>query len=268
MRRLIVLSTFAALAVPAGPALAQRATAGYTVRTTTMRAGPDYDYPAVQRVARNARVDVYGCLNDRSWCDAGYRSDRGWIPGSDLVVDHRGRRSAVSSYPGISVLAFIFGSYWDSHYRGRSFYAERPRWEQQYYNNFQPHWGPRPQAPPAFQRQNRHPAQSVRPQPQPRMQPQPQPRMQPQTQPRMQPQTQPRLQPQPQPQPRPRATDGHFRATPTQVAPPQLQPHLSPGVAPPVNPPPPPNVRHFDPAHPPATTEQHRGRKGEGEKHP
>ncbi|CAN5314014.1 hypothetical protein BH10PSE14_BH10PSE14_28340 [soil metagenome] len=254
MRRFIVATTLAALAVPAAPALAQRATAGYTVRTTAMRAGPDYDYPAVRRVARNSRVDVYGCLSDRSWCDAGYRSDRGWIPGSDLVVDYRGRRSAISSYPGISVLAFIFGSYWDSHYRGRSFYAERPRWEQQYYNNFQPHWGPRPQTPPAFQRQNRQPAQPVRPQPQPRIQPQPQPRLRPQP---------PRVF---APQPRPRPTE--HRAPPTQVVPLQLERHPAPGVAPaPINPPP-PNVRRIDPTHQPAPTERRGGKKSKGEDHP
>jgi uncharacterized protein YraI len=229
MRRLIVATTLAALAVPAAPALAQRATAGYTVRTTAMRAGPDYDYPAVRRVARNVRVDVYGCLSDRSWCDAGYRSDRGWIPGSDLVVDYRGRRSAISSYPGLSVLTFIFGSYWDSHYRGRSFYAERPRWE---------------------------PAQPVRPQPQLRIQPQPQPRLQPQP---------PRVFPQ-QPQPRPRATE--HRAPPTQVVPLQLQRHPAPGVAPaPINPPP-PNVRRIDPTHQPAPTERRGGKKSKGEDHP
>jgi uncharacterized protein YraI len=241
MRRLIVVTTLAALAVPAAPALAQRATAGYAVRATTLRAGPDYDYPAVRRVARNVRVDVYGCLRDRSWCDAGYRSDRGWIPGRDLVVDYRGRRSAVSSYPGIFVLSFIFGSYWDSHYRGRSFYAERPRWEQQYYNDFQPHWGPRPQTPPAFQRPKRQPAQPVRPQPQPRFQP--------------------------QPQPRPRATEGHRPAAPTQVTPPQPPRRPATGVAPArVNPP--PKVRRVDPMHQPAPAEQHGGKKGKGEQHP
>lgn len=244
MRRLIVVTTLAALAVPAAPALAQRAMAGYSVRTTTMRAGPDYDYPAVRRVARNARVDVYGCLRDRSWCDAGYRSDRGWIPGRDVVVDYRGRRSAVSSYPGISVLTFIFGSYWDSHYRGRSFYAERPRWEQQYYNNFQPHWGPRPQTPPGFQRQNRQPTQPVRPQPQPR------------------------FQPQPQPQPQPRATEGRLRSAPTQVAPPQLQRRHAPGVAPGRVNPPPPKVRGIDPAHQPAPAEQQGRKRGKDEKNP
>lgn len=234
MRSLMVVTTIAALAVPAMPALAQRGTAGYAVRATTMRAGPDYDYPAVRRVARNVRVDVYGCLRDRSWCDAGYRSDRGWIPGRDLVVDYRGRRSAVSSYPGISVLSFIFGSYWDSHYRDRSFYTERPRWEQQYYNNFQPRWGSRPQTPPAFQRPNRQPEQPVRL----------------------------------QLQPRPRAVEGTHPTVPTQITPLQPLRRPAPGVAPGRVDQPPPKARRVDPTPQPAPAEQHGGRKGKREQHP
>jgi len=192
MRTLIVAATLVALAVPAAPALAQRATAGYAVRATTMRAGPDYAYPAVRRVARNVRGEVYGCLSDRSWCDAGYRSDRGWISGRDLVVDDRGRRRGISDYAGIGVLSFIFGSYWDSHYRGRSFYTERPRWERRYRDNYRPSWGPRPQTPPAYQQQRRQPVQPVWPG-------------------AVQPPAQIR------PQPQPRATGEHHRSAPTQV---------------------------------------------------
>jgi uncharacterized protein YraI len=250
MRRLIVVTALAVLAVPAAPALAQRATAGYVVRTTTMRAGPDYDYPAVRRVGRNVRVDIYGCLRDRSWCDAGYRSDRGWIPGRDLVADYRGRRQNIALYPGIGILSFIFGSYWDSHYRTRNFYAERPRWERQYHDNYQTRWGP--QTPPAYQQPNRRQSQPPRPgvvgRPLPATPPQPQ-----------------RVSP-PQPQPRPRATE--HRTAPVQVVPPQPQRRAAPDVAPAPGNPPPPNARRTDPARQPAPAEHRGGKKGKGEKQP
>jgi uncharacterized protein YraI len=132
-----------------------RTYSGWTVRTTTMRAGPDYAYPPVQRIGGNAQVAIFGCLNDWSWCDVGYRYDRGWVAGRDLVANDRGRRRGISSYLGIGILSFIFGNYWDSHYRGRSFYNERSRFEQHYYNHYQPHWGPRPNIPQVYRNRNR-----------------------------------------------------------------------------------------------------------------
>ncbi|GAA0302109.1 hypothetical protein GCM10009087_09830 [Sphingomonas oligophenolica] len=260
MRKVIFATALAALAVPAAPALAQHAMVGYTIRSTSMRAGPDFDYPIVRRIARNARVDVYGCLRDRSWCDVGYRYDRGWIFGRDLVVDDRGRRRGIVDYSGIGVLSFIFGSYWDSHYRGRSFYTERPRWERRYYDNYRPNWGPRPQTPPAYQQHRGQPVQPVRPgamRPPVPMRPQPQP-------------AQPRpVQPQPfHPLPQPRATQEHHRGSPTQVPPSGARRGFAPGATPtPVNPTP-PAVRRGNPALQSAGGQQHHGKKGEGAKQP
>lgn len=154
MRKIILATTLASLALPFTPAMA-RTHSAWTVRTTMMRAGPDYDYPAVQRIGRNARVGIYGCLNDWSWCDVGYRDDRGWVAGRDLAADYRGRRQGISSYLGIGILTFIFDNYWDNHYRGRTFYNERSRWERHYYDNYQSHWGPRPNIPQVYQDRNR-----------------------------------------------------------------------------------------------------------------
>jgi len=145
MRKFILVTALAALAMPAAPASAARTMIGYTVRSTNMRAGPDYDYPRVRRISRNAQVSIHGCLRDWSWCDVGYRYDRGWVAGRDLVANYQGRRRGVSSYLGIGVLTFVFGNYWESYYRNRPFYGERTRWERHYYDNYQPHWGPRPQ---------------------------------------------------------------------------------------------------------------------------
>ncbi len=124
-----------------------RASSGFTVGSARMRAGPDYDYPVVQIIRSNRRVDIYGCLNDWSWCDVGYRSERGWIEGDMLAVDYQNRRRAIIGIGptiGIGVLSFSFGSYWDNYYRGRPFYGERSRWERHYFDNYKAHWGPRP----------------------------------------------------------------------------------------------------------------------------
>ena len=163
MRKMILTATLVSLALPLAPAMAARAHSGWTARSTAMRAGPDYDYPAVRRIGRDARVDIHGCLNDWSWCDVGYSYDRGWVAGSDLVADYQGRRRGISSYLGIGVLAFIFGNYWDDHYRSRSFYNERSRWQKHYNDNYQPHWGPRPNTASVYRQQNRQPIQQGRP---------------------------------------------------------------------------------------------------------
>jgi len=154
MAKVFITTTLAALVFAPTPALA-RTYSGWAVRTTTMRAGPDYAYPPVQRIRRNTQVAIFGCLNDWSWCDVGYRYDRGWVDGRDLVANYQGRRQGISSYLGIGILSFIFGNYWDSHYRGRTFYNERSRWEQHYYNNYQPHWGPRPNIPQVYRNRDR-----------------------------------------------------------------------------------------------------------------
>jgi uncharacterized protein YraI len=156
MRVLILTAALAALYSPilSFPAKAQsdqidrrgQSPDGVTVRTTSMRAGPEANYPMVRDVERGDRVNIYGCLNDRSWCDIGYGNDRGWVNGSDLAAEYRGRQESIfnpSGDIGIGTLTFSFGSYWDNHYRERPFYNDRYRWEQYYFQRHQPSWGPR-----------------------------------------------------------------------------------------------------------------------------
>jgi uncharacterized protein YraI len=137
MRKILLAAAAAALATTASPALA-RQSQGYAIRATAVLAGPDRRYPRVVRLRTNASLMIYGCLRDRSWCDVGYQSGRGWVPGGDIVIDYRGRRRGIGAGMGISILAFSFGSYWDSYYRSQPFYAQRPRWEHDsagYYGN-------------------------------------------------------------------------------------------------------------------------------------
>lgn len=158
MRTFILMASIAALAVPLAPAAEaqsrwsrqDRTSVGYTLNQARMRAGPDTDYPVIRFIPRDRRVHVYGCLNNWSWCDVGYRSDRGWVAGRLLGADYRGRRRSlvtIAPYMSILVLSFRFDDYWDNHYRGRPFYSDRNRWERRYYDNYRPEWGPRPTTP-------------------------------------------------------------------------------------------------------------------------
>ena len=112
-----------------------------------MLSGPDVNYPAVQRLGGNVGLTVYGCLRDWSWCDVSGRASRGWVAGNDIAVNYQGRRQSILPTMGIGILSFVFGSYWDSHYRGRPFYNQRPRFEQQYNTDHRPQWGSHPRAP-------------------------------------------------------------------------------------------------------------------------
>ena len=188
MRKLTLAAALVAVVLPMTPAMA-REMDGYTVRSTWMRAGPDFDYPAVQRLRANVGVTVYGCLRNWTWCDVGTRYDRGWVRGRDLVVNYGGRRRGISANLGLGILSFVFGSYWDSHYRSRPFYSERPRWEQQYTNRYRPEWGPRPTAP-SVTPQPYRPRVDQQPRPTPHTQPAPQQTYAP-TAPRSVPQVQP-----------------------------------------------------------------------------
>ncbi len=146
MRKYMLTAAIVAVGLPLTPAMARQMD-GYVVRSTVMRAGPDYDYPAVQRLRRDARVTVYGCLRDWNWCDVSNRYDRGWVPRQNIQAIYQGRRRYLSAYMGIGILSFTFGNYWDNNYRSRPFYSQRPRWEQHYNNNYRTEWGPRPLAP-------------------------------------------------------------------------------------------------------------------------
>jgi uncharacterized protein YraI len=146
MRNYMLTAALVAAVLPVTPALAREMN-GFVVRSTMMYAGPDYDYPAVQRLRRNSAVVVHGCLRDWNWCDVSNRYDRGWVARRDIVVSYQGRRRGISAYLGLGILSFTFGNYWDSYYRSRPFYSQRPRWEQHYYDSYRPAWGPRPSAP-------------------------------------------------------------------------------------------------------------------------
>jgi len=125
-----------------------RSQSAVAARATSMRAGPEQGYPTVRNIARGGRVTIHGCLDDRSWCDASYGNDRGWVTGSDFAARYQGRDESISTLSGsfsIGTVTFSFGDYWENYYRQRPFYSERYRWEQHYFDRYQPNWGPRPE---------------------------------------------------------------------------------------------------------------------------
>jgi uncharacterized protein YraI len=56
----------------------------YTRDTTTVYQGPDVSYPPLAEVPENTPLDLWGCLDDRSWCDVGLEGDRGWVMGQTI----------------------------------------------------------------------------------------------------------------------------------------------------------------------------------------
>jgi uncharacterized protein YraI len=123
----------AALLLAAGvPGVASAASTAIATTNVNLRAGPSTAYPAVNVVQAGNNVRVYGCLSNRSWCDVSYGPQRGWMSSNYLAYVQGGRRytgERVVGYIGAPVVSFSVGSYWDDHYRGRSFYRERDRWD-------------------------------------------------------------------------------------------------------------------------------------------
>ena len=129
MRKLLAAGLASVLlAVP----VAVSAQEAYTVRSVNVRAGPDTSYPVVSGLGAGAPVQVFGCLDDWSWCDVGFGYDRGWVYAPYLNYVYQGRRVPFYTYApsfGIPIIAFSVGSYWDRYYRGRSWYGRRDYWE-------------------------------------------------------------------------------------------------------------------------------------------
>lgn len=129
MRKLSTLGLAAVLLAMSFAASGQEA---YTTRSVNIRGGPDTSYPPVAVLAPGAPLQVMGCLDDWSWCDVAFGSDRGWIYAPYVSYVYQGERVPFYSYApsfGIPIVAFALGSYWDRYYRGRSFYGRRDYWE-------------------------------------------------------------------------------------------------------------------------------------------
>ncbi len=124
-----ILATLGLLAVPGIAMAGQQA---YATSNVNVRAGPGVDYPVVDIARAGEQVYVYGCLSQRAWCDVDFDGLRGWMSSNYLAFSERGRRYVgpdAMYRMGTPTITFQFGDYWDRHYRSRSFYRDRGRWE-------------------------------------------------------------------------------------------------------------------------------------------
>ena len=106
---------------------------GYVTANVSLRAGPDSSYPTVVGLRAGTPVSIAGCVDGWSWCDVYTGDDRGWMAGNYLQEEYQGQRVLVPNYGvqiGIPVISFVFGTYWDDHYRNRSWYGQRDHWSQ------------------------------------------------------------------------------------------------------------------------------------------
>lgn len=134
MKTLISVLTAGVIALFATAANAQSYHARVT-STVYMRSGPDTGYPAVVAVPAGATVLVYGCVSGWTWCDASWGPNRGWIAGAFLQAQYQQRYVPYGYYGpriGVPVIPFLFGRYWDRHYRGRTWYNNRSRYRNYY----------------------------------------------------------------------------------------------------------------------------------------
>jgi uncharacterized protein YraI len=113
---------------------------GYITGSANLYSGPDTSYPSVSMLNDGTAVVMEGCVDGWSWCDVASGDNRGWVDGNFLQEEYQGQRVLVPQYAvqiGIPVVSFSFGTYWDDHYRNRSWYGERER-----FSHVTPHFRP------------------------------------------------------------------------------------------------------------------------------
>jgi uncharacterized protein YraI len=128
MRNLVRAGALAMTLVIPAAAFAQDLTVTAAV-DLNMRAGPDPQYPIVGLIPAGQEVTLYGCIDDRSWCDVGFGANRGWSYSAYLVFDASVPEPVVvlNPPPEIVVPAIQYdpNAYFDAYYADQPFYAER-----------------------------------------------------------------------------------------------------------------------------------------------
>jgi uncharacterized protein YraI len=114
----------------ASPAMAVAAP-GMITSSVNLRAGPSVEFPVVNRLARGAPVEVYGCIRQALWCDVSWGRERGWVAAQYLDYFYDGRYVDLPSYVDVvdvPVASFSLTSYWSSFYFGRPWYRRHAWW--------------------------------------------------------------------------------------------------------------------------------------------
>lgn len=124
MKARVAMALVCGLVLTAWPAGAET---GFASVSVNLRAGPGTGYPVVRVIPGGARLNIVGCLANYAWCDVVWGIHRGWVYGRYLQ-DRRTWRSTPLNRGPFGTTAFDFNSYWADHYRDRSFYRHRDRW--------------------------------------------------------------------------------------------------------------------------------------------
>ena len=129
--RLELLLALAILSyIPA--AAAQTATVTSSVN---VRAGPENFFPTVTWLLSGTRVTVTGCTANWRWCDVTAGRDRGWVYTRFLSYPFKGSAvTIVRGGPelGLPQVAFELGPYWDAHYQGKRWFAQKADWQRRW----------------------------------------------------------------------------------------------------------------------------------------
>src|SRR5271155_1592953 len=135
--------------------LAASAQTALTTQDVNVHAGPSKDYPLVAWLKPGTQVAVAGCLSTWTWCDIIVGPNRGWVYARYLAYPYQNQNVPIISggaMLGLPIVTFSMVPYWDSYYRGRPWYGNRPHWQ------YRPPPPPRPKPPPP----------AIRPPPQPK----------------------------------------------------------------------------------------------------
>jgi uncharacterized protein YraI len=119
-----------------------------TTTSADLYAGPDDSYPMVAQLDSNTPLQVYGCLDDWSWCDVGFQDARGWLYSPDITYAYEGGYVPLYQYApalGVAVVPFSVDVYWGHYYQGRPWFGQRTNWEHRRIDHRRPP-GPPPSA--------------------------------------------------------------------------------------------------------------------------
>jgi uncharacterized protein YraI len=137
-----------------------------TAEPADLYAGPDDNYPVVAELDSNTPIQVFGCLDDWSWCDVGVGDSRGWLYSPDIVYRYEGGYVPLYSYApslGIAVVPFSMDLYWDRHYHDRPWYSRRDEWEHRGFEHRRPPGPPPSAGPPPRSEIREGPREAARP---------------------------------------------------------------------------------------------------------
>jgi uncharacterized protein YraI len=125
-----LLALVVASCVP--PAAAQTA---MTTNSVNVRAGPEQMFPTVTWLLSGTSVTVTGCTANWRWCDVTAGRDRGWVYARFLSYPFNGSAVTIGQGGpnlGLPQIEFSLGPYWDAHYRGKRWFAQKADWQRRW----------------------------------------------------------------------------------------------------------------------------------------